>query len=223
MEKNAKLIPLITGLFVATLLIANTLDTKIFQAFGLDLPAGIIVFPLAYLFGDVLTEVYGYATARRTIWIGFASLLLMLVSYEAARHLEPAAFWPNQEAFDAVFSHVPRIVLASVAAYFCGEFTNSYILAKMKLAQEGHHMGLRFILSTIGGQAVDTTVFVVIAFWGTMPLMALGSIILSGWAVKVAWEVLALPLTLPVVRLIKRIEQTDVFDTQTNFNPLKMS
>jgi uncharacterized integral membrane protein (TIGR00697 family) len=209
----------IAALFAATLLISNTLDTKIFMFLGLALPAGIILFPLAYLFGDVLTEVYGYATSRRVIWSGFAALVLMVVFYEIARILPPAPFWPNQGAFDAVLSHVPRIVLASMAAYLCGEFANSFLLAKMKVKTEGRGMGIRFVASTIVGQAIDTTVFVLIAFTGQFPVGALIQITISAWLVKVAWEVIALPVTLPTVRWLKRVEGEDYFDRNTNFNP----
>lgn len=220
--ENRKLFLPITGLFVSTLLISNTLDTKIFSAFGLDLPAGIILFPLAYVFGDVLTEVYGYAASRRTIWTGFACLVLMVGSYEIARALPPAASWPGQTAFDSVFSHVPRIVLASVAAYLCGEFVNSYVVARMKVRQNGENMALRFVASTIAGQGVDTTIFVLIAFTGVLPAAALLPIILSAWVVKVGWEIIALPITIPVVRKIKQIEHEDHFDRNTQFTPFRL-
>lgn len=220
---NSRLLIPITGLFVASLLIANTLDTKILMFFGLALPAGILLFPLAYVFGDVLTEVYGFAVSRRIIWTGFASLVLMLVMYEIARAVPPAPFWPNQTAFDAIFSHVPRIVLASIVAYFCGEFVNSYVVAKLKVAQAGKAMWLRFLASTVVGQAVDTAVFVLIAFGGTMAVSALVNITLSAWLVKVGWELVALPLTLVVVRYVKRIDGQDVFDVGTNFNPFRVS
>jgi len=212
----------ITGLFTACLLIANTLDTKIFSLFGLDLPGGIIVFPLAYVFGDILTEVYGYSASRKVIWTGFAGLVLMLISYEIARMLPPASFWPHNESFQAVFTHVPRIVMASIAAYFCGEFCNSYIVAKMKVKTEGKNMSLRFVLSTIAGQFVDTLVFVLIAFAGVMPVAALVSIFIAGWLVKVGWEIVALPLTVIVVKRLKRIENEDYFDRKTDFNPFRI-
>lgn len=222
MAKGKLLIP-ITGLFVASLLISNTLDTKIFLLGSLTLPAGIILFPLAYVFGDVLTEVYGYIVSRRIIWTGFACLVLMVAMYESGRALPPAPFWPNQPQFDAVFAHVPRIVLASILAFLSGEFVNSYIVAKLKVRQAGKAMWLRFVSSTIAGQAVDTTVFVLVAYVGSMALPPLASIILSGWAVKVAWEVIALPITLAVVRYLKRVEGEDVFDTDTNFNPFRLA
>jgi uncharacterized integral membrane protein (TIGR00697 family) len=219
---NYRLLTPITGLFVASLLIANTLDTKIFQFLALSLPAGIVIFPLAYVFGDVLTEVYGYATSRRVIWTGFLSLALMVVSYEIARALPPAGFWANQKAFDALLTQVPRIVLASVTAYLLGEFTNSLIVARLKVVQQGRHMAVRFVASTIAGQAVDTAVFVLIAFLGVLPTAELLPLIASAWAVKVGWEIVALPLTVAVVNKIKKIEGVDAFDDNTNLSPFRL-
>lgn len=212
------LIP-ITAIFVATLLISNTLDTKIFDFFGLSLPAGIILFPLAYLAGDLLTEVYGFSISRRIIWSGFLALVLMIFAYEIGRAVPPASFWEHQIAFDTILSHVPRIVLASIVAYLCGEFTNSYIVAKLKVVTNGRNMALRFVASTIFGQAVDTVVFVLIAFTGTFAASDLMVITLSAWLVKVGWEVLALPITLPVARWLKRAEGVDHYDRETNFSP----
>lgn len=212
------LIP-ITGLFTATLLISNTLESKIFDFGPMSLTAGTIIFPLAYLFNDILTEVYGYAAARRVIWTGFAALLLMSVFYAIAVALPPDEAWQGQSAYAATLGVVPRIAFASMIAYFCGEFVNSYIVAKMKVASQGKHMGARFVVSTIAGEAVDTTIFMAIAFagiFGTAQLLQIG---LSMWAVKVVWEILALPLTLFVVRKLKWAEHEDFYDTNTNFNP----
>jgi uncharacterized integral membrane protein (TIGR00697 family) len=221
--KNYKYLSFITGIFTATLLISNTLDTKIFSLGSLNLPSGIILFPLAYIFGDVLTEVYGYASSRKVIWTGFVSLLLMIFTYEVARVLPAAPFWPHQEAYNAILAHVPRIVLASITAYFIGEFCNSYVLAKIKVRQKGRAMPFRFVASTIVGQAVDTTVFVLIAFGGVFGTGEILSIIFSGWVFKVTWEIMALPLTLAVVKYLKRVENEDYFDVNTNFNPFHLS
>lgn len=220
--KNYKYYSVITGLFTACLLISNTLDTKIFMFSSLALPAGIILFPLAYLFGDVLTEVYGYSSSRKVIWTGFFSLLLMITFYEIARNLSPAPFWKNQSSFDAIFSHVPRIVIASISAYFIGEFCNSFVLAKLKVKQSGSKMWLRFTASTIVGQAVDTTVFVLIAFSGSMIFSEMIQVIISAWLFKVSWEILALPITLPIVKWLKKVENEDYFDTNTDFNPFNV-
>lgn len=219
--KHKFLLPVVS-VFTATLLISNTLDTKIFNFFGLDLPAGIILFPLAYLAGDILTEVYGFATARKIIWGGFASLVIMVATYEIALWLPPAGFWQGQAALEATLSQVPRIVCASIIAYLCGEFTNSYTVAKMKVLTNGRRMGLRFVMSTVFGQFVDTTVFVLIAFLGTFPAGSLLMITLSAWLVKVAWELIALPFTIPFVKWMKIIEGEDYYDRETNFSPFQL-
>ncbi len=223
LKREYKYLPAITGIFTATLLISNTLDTKIFAFGSLDLPAGIILFPLAYLAGDVLTEVYGYAASRKVIWTGLCSLLLMIATYEVARELPAAAFWNNQESFNQILGQVPRIVLAGVIAYFIGEFVNSYTLAKMKVWMNGKTMPARFVASTIIGQAVDTSIFVAIAFTGTFGMSELLSITLSAWAFKVGWEIVALPITLPVVRWLKAAEHEDYYDTHTDFSPFKFT
>jgi uncharacterized integral membrane protein (TIGR00697 family) len=217
--KQYRFVAPITGLFTAILLISNTLDNKIFQAGPLSLPAGIILFPLAYLANDVLTEVYGFAVSRKVIWTGFASLILMVAMYELAGLLPPAPFWTNQAAYKAVLKHTPRIVLAGITAYFFGEFCNSYVLAKLKVRSAGRGMALRFVASTVVGEFVDTVIFVVIAFLGVFPAAGLVSITLSAWAVKVCWEIIALPITLPVVRRLKRAENEDYFDHDTKFSP----
>ncbi len=222
MQQYRFLLP-ITGLFTATLLIANTLSAKIFDFHGIVLDAGTIVFPLAYIFGDMLTEVYGYKTSRKVIWTGFASLILMLGCYEVARILPPADFWHGQAGFEQIFGAIPRIVLGSIIAYFCGEFVNSYIVAKMKIRQQGKHMGLRFIASTIFGQLIDTFVFMIIAFAGTMAFDELLSIFFSCWLIKTGWEIIALPFTLWLVRKIKHLESVDVYDYGTDFNPFRIA
>lgn len=220
--KQKLLLP-IAVLFAATLLISNTLDTKLFMLGSLALPAGIILFPLAYLFGDILTEVYGYNASRKVIWSGFAALTLMVVFYELASILPPAPFWKNQESFDATLSQVPRIVAASMVAYLCGEFVNSYVVAKMKVKMAGRKMWLRFLVSTLVGQFVDTIVFIGIAFTGVFAFSELISIAVSAWLVKVGWETLALPATLLAVKWIKKVENEDYYDTNTNFNPFILS
>jgi len=223
---NYKYYSIITGLFTASLLISNTLDTKIFMLGSLALPAGILLFPIAYVFGDVLTEVYGYGAARKVIWTGFGALILMVLFYEMARQIPPAPFWDHQQSFENIFGKVPRIVLASITAYFLGEFTNSFIVAKMKLFAKVKgtvQMAFRFLVSTIFGQAVDTTVFVAIAFLGTMAIGDLALITLSGWAFKVAWEIIALPISIPLVKWLKKAENEDYYDKDTNFNPFKLS
>jgi hypothetical protein len=214
----------ITGLFVAVLLISNIASTK-FVAFGpFDFDGGTLVFPLSYIFGDILTEVYGYARSRKVIWTGFISALLMSLTFAAVGALPPSA---GSEALNTAFNQllglVPRIVVASLIAYWAGEFANSYTLAKLKLLTNGRHLWARAIGSTLVGQGVDTVLFVVIAFAGVADAPPLTTIIVSNYVFKLAVEVVLLPLTYVVVTMLKRIEQEDYFDRFTNFNPFRLS
>lgn len=221
--KNYKFYPMITGLFAACLVISNILDTKIFKFYSLDMPGGIILFPIVYVFADILTEVYGYTYSRRVIWTGFGALLLMVIASTIVQHLPAASFWTLQKEYDDILGKVPRIIVASISAYFLGEFANSFTLAKLKLQSEGKRMPLRFVLSTVVGQFVDTSVFVLIAFTGLMATNDLIMITLSAWAFKVGWEIIALPITLPLVKKLKKIENEDYYDRDTNFSPFKLS
>src|SRR5690606_5997387 len=146
---------------------------------------GIILFPIVYVFGDIFTEVYGYSQSRKAIWAGFFSLLILVITLEITKHLQPASFWENQAAFETILGKVWRIAIASIVAYLSGEFVNSFIMAKMKLKQKGKAMPVRFIFSTILGQAVDTSIFIIIAFSGTMSVAAMFTVFLSAWIFKV--------------------------------------
>lgn len=219
--KHKYLLP-ITAIFTATLLIANTLDVKIFMLFGLEMPAGIVIFPLAYLADDVLTEVYGFAVSRRVIWSGLAALLIMVLAYEIAMVLPSASFWNGQAAFTTTLGQVPRIVLASITAYFCGEFANSFVVAKLKVMMSGRFMAIRFVASTVVGQFLDSAIFVLIAFAGTFAPVELVQVTLSAWIVKAGWEFIALPITLPLVRWLKKAENEDYYDRDTDFNPFAL-
>ncbi|MCZ2129683.1 MAG: queuosine precursor transporter [Bacteroidia bacterium] len=221
--KHYKYFSFITGIFCAALVISNILDTKLFQIGSTAFPAGIILFPIVYVFGDIFTEVYGYSQSRKAIWAGFFSLLILVVSLEIAKHLEPASFWQDQAAFETILGKVWRIAIASITAYLCGEFVNSFTMAKMKLKQKGKSMPVRFIFSTILGQAVDTSVFIIIAFSGTMSVTSMFTVFLSAWIFKVVWEVVALPISIPLVKWLKKVENEDYFDNDTNFNPFKIS
>lgn len=213
---------IVAGLFVAVLLITQTIAQKI-AAFGpLSISAGVILFPISYIFGDILTEVYGYARARRVIWIGFGSSALMAVVYWIAVWLPPADGWADQEAFAKILGFVPRMVLASLLAYWAGEFTNSYILARMKIFTKGRHLWTRTIGSTLIGQAVDTVVVMIVAFAGVLSPRLLVSVGVSIYIVKVAYEVVATPLTYLVVYRLKRIEGIDTYDIHTDFNPFRL-
>ena len=214
-------LPVLTGLFTATLLISNVLNCKIIRVGPLPFTGGLIMFPLAALFGDVLTEVYGYAESRKVIWTGLGSLVLFVVMIEICGALPADPFWTHQVAYDAILGAVPRIVAASLTAYFIGEFTNSYVLAKCKIRTQGHFMFLCFVVSTVIGQLVDSTTFVLVAFTGRMPPRQMILVTFTGWAIMVFWEIAALPLTLPLVRTLKHHEGVDYFDINTNFNPLR--
>ena len=213
----------ITGIFVAVLLITQTVAQKIASFGPFDLSAGVILFPISYIFGDILTEVYGYARSRRVIWIGFVSSALMALTYWLAVALPPSEGWSNQQAFATILGFVPRIVIASLAAFWVGEFANSYVLAKIKVATGGRLLPVRTITSTVVGQAIDTAVVVVIAFAGVLPPRLLLSVAFSIYVVKVLYEIVATPLTIIVVRWLKHAEGIDVYDTHTDFNPFKFS
>lgn len=217
--RNGAYLPVITGLFVAVLLVSNVVSVKILQLGWLVLDAGTIIFPLSYIFGDILTEVYGFRRARKVIWTGFAAALLMSVVFAIVSFLPAEASWSGQAAFDSILGVVPRIVLASLIAYFAGEFSNSYILAKMKVWSKGRNLWQRTIGSTIVGQGVDTAIFATIAFWGTMPFDIFIMLIISNYIFKVGVEVLFTPITYAIVNFLKKEERIDVYDTNTNFSP----
>lgn len=213
--------------FVTILLLSNVLGAG--KVAVIELPilglwpfgAGILFFPISYVIGDILTEVYGYAYARRCIWAGFAALLFMAFMAMIVVALPPAASWNGQAAYEQVFGQVPRIVLASIVAFWVGEFVNSYVLARMKLWTDGRHLWTRTIGSTVVGQGVDSLLFYPLAFWGaagwTNELVI--TVLLTQWALKVGWEVLLTPVTYAVVGFLKRREGVDVFDRNTNFTP----
>lgn len=207
------------ALFVASLLTANIIAVKLVQIGSLILPAGVVIFPVSYILGDVLTEVYGYRWARRAIWLGFIGNLLAVIAIWLGGLLPAPVFWQNQGAYDAILGFTPRLLLASFCAYLVGEFANSTILAKMKIWTHGRHLWARTIASTIVGQGLDSLVFILIAFSGLMALPALVTAILSQWLFKSLYEALATPLTYAVVNTLKRVEGVDTYDTETNFSP----
>ncbi len=223
--KTYRYLDLVTAAFVAVLIISNVAATKVVSLgpFGFD--GGTLLFPLAYIFGDVLTEVYGYARSRRVIWTGFVLLALASLTFSlvaALPALDDPGVAPFAEAFDLLFGLVPRIVLGSLLAYWAGEFTNSYVLAKMKVWSQGRMFGLRAIGSTLAGEAVDTGVFLLVAFWGVYSPAVVGLMFISNYVFKVGVEVVFLPVTYAVVGWLKRVEQEDYFDRETDFNPFKI-
>jgi queuosine precursor transporter len=222
-------LPAITAVFVTSLVVSNIIAVKLISIGPFFLPAAILIFPVSYIFGDILTEVYGYAKARRVIWIGFGCNLLAVLIFYLSIALPPAPFWrtgaldtaASQQAYQAIFGATPRILAASFLAYLVGEFLNSFVLAKMKIATRGRHLWLRTIGSTIVGQLADSGVFIVLAFSGTIPLTALAGMVGSQWLMKSAYEALVTPLTYLAVNFLKRAEQEDYYDRKTNFNPLR--
>ena len=210
--------PLVT-VFVVVLLISNVVGQKI-SAFGpLRVSGAQLLFPITYIFGDIFTEVYGYAASRKAIWMGFfASLLLSVMSIICVK-LPSAPEWPNQQAFATVFYTVPRLVAASLLAYWCGEFANSYTLAKLKLITKGKHLWTRTIGSTVVGQAIDSTVVMFVGFYGIVPVNTILRLIVSGYLAKVIYETVMTPATYAVVNFLKRKERVDYFDYDTDFNP----
>lgn len=218
-QRSFRYLDFITAAFVAVLLVSNVASTKIvaFGPFSFD--GGTLLFPLAYIFGDILTEVYGYARSRRVIWIGFFWLLAAAVVFAIVDWLPPAADWPNQDAFNAILGQTPRIVAASLLAYFAGEFANSFVLAKMKVATEGRWLWMRTIGSTLVGEGIDTVVFVLVAFYGVLPNALLWAVLVSNYIFKVGVEVLFTPVTYRVVAFLKRAEHEDYYDVDTDFNP----
>lgn len=229
-RRSYRYFDLVMVAFVAVLLCSNLIGpAKIAQ---LDLPllgavsfgAGVLFFPISYVFGDILTEVYGYAASRRVIWAGFAALAFSAVMAAVIVALPPAPFWQNQHIYEVAFGNSWRIVAASMIAYFTGEFVNSFVLAKMKILSEGRHLWQRTIGSTIFGEGVDSLLFYPLAFYGTgiIPNDKLPQVMLAQWLTKVGVEVLFTPLTYKLVAALKRAEQEDFYDRDTDFNPFAL-
>jgi hypothetical protein len=209
--------------FVTVLLCSGIIGAaKVAQIGGFKFGAGVLFFPISYIFGDVLTEVYGYARARRVVWSGFAALIFASFMSAAILAFPPAEGWPHQAAYETVFGSTPRIVLASLVAYFCGEFCNSYVLARMKLWTEGRLLWSRTIGSTIVGEAVDSLVFYPLAFLGNWSPSLVLSVMTANYLLKVGWEAAMTPFTYRIVNFLKRAESEDYFDRDTNFTPFSL-
>jgi uncharacterized integral membrane protein (TIGR00697 family) len=221
-EFGYKYFDLIMALFVAVLLISNIASSKILRLGPFTFDGGTLLFPISYIFGDILTEVYGYRRSRRVIWAGFASAGLMAGTLALVGALPSAEGWENQEAYEAILGTTPRIVLGSLVAYFAGEFSNSFTLAKMKILTQGRWLWTRTIGSTLIGEGVDTLLFVTIAFAGTMPWSLFWSIIVSNYIFKVGLEAIMTPATYRITSFLKRTENEDVYDVDTDFNPFKI-
>lgn len=223
--------PTISAVFVTTLIISNIIAVKIVRIAGLYLPAAVVLFPIAYIFGDILTEVYGYARARLVIWTGFGCNLLAVIAIWLGGILPAAPFWsagsfttPDtaQQAYQAILGFTPRLLVASFIAYLIGEFLNSYVLAKLKIKTQGRYLWTRTIGSTLVGQGADSAVFITIAFFGIFQGPDLLRAILSQWLFKVSYEILATPLTYLIVNKLKQAENEDYYDRDTDFNPVSL-
>lgn len=215
---------LVMAAFVTVLLCANLIGaSKVASVRGFTFGAGVLFFPVSYVFGDILTEVYGYARARRVVWAGFSALLFAAFMSYCVLAFPPAPGWPHQAALETVFGGTPRIVLASLAAYFCGEFCNSYVLAKMKLWSRGRNLWMRTIGSTIVGESVDSLIFYPLAFAGVWPTELVVGVLAANYALKVAWEIAMTPFTYRIVNFLKRVEHEDYFDRDTDFTPFSIS
>ena len=220
-SRRFKYLDALIHVFVVVLMVSNLVGAKIMALGPFRISGAQLLFPITYIFGDIFTEVYGYAASRRAIWTGFLASALLSVMGLITVALPPAPDWPNQEAFETVFHFVPRMVVASLVAYWAGEFSNAYVLAKLKLWTKGKHLWVRTIGSTVVGQFVDTVVVMVIAFGGSLSWELIATLIVSGYLGKVLYEAAATPLTYAVVNLLKRKEGVDVFDYETNFSPFR--
>ncbi len=221
-RKSFRYFDILLGIFVAILLISNVASTKILTLWKFTFDGGTILFPLSYIFGDVLTEVYGYQRSRRVIWTGFFGAALMSLVLYVVQILPAAADWPNQEAYEALIGFVPRIVLGSLVAYFAGEFSNSYILSRLKIKTKGKFLWMRTIGSTLVGEGIDTLIFCLIAFYGLVPNSLLVAIIISNYIFKCGVEILFTPITYVFVGFLKKKEHEDHYDRGISYNPFTL-
>ena len=214
---------LVMALFVTILLCSNVIGAaKVCTVWGFTFGAGVLFFPISYIFNDVLTEVYGYARARKVVWAGFGAIIFASFMSWVVVTLPPAEGWNDQRAYETVFGQTPRIVFASLTAFFVGEFANSYVLAKMKIFTSGRHLWARTIGSTIVGEGVDSLVFYPVAFYGVWENKLVLTVMVSNYIVKVLWEAIVTPVTYKVVSFLKRAEQEDYYDFDTDFTPFSI-
>ena len=219
-RKDGNLLPCISGLFVGILLLSNILSSKMVGLYGFSFDGGTLLFPLSYIFGDVLTEVYGYKASRRVIWTGFAMLCIMSLNIYIVSVLPAHEEWALQSAFENILLQMPRLAIASLLGYFIGEYSNSAILSKMKVWTEGRHLWMRTIGSTLIGELLDSVVFVLIAFAGLFSWGTLFNIMLSNYLFKTLIEIVFTPITYAVISFVKTHEKLDVYDHGVKYNPL---
>lgn len=221
--KTFKYYDLIMAAFVTILLCSNLIGAaKVCSVFGFTFSAGVLFFPISYVFGDILTEVYGYARSRKVVWAGFAAMIFASFMAWFILELKPADGWTSQHEFEVAFGNTWRIVVASLSAYFIGEFTNSFVLAKMKIMTKGRWLWTRTIGSTIAGEGVDSIIFYPLAFYGIWNNDLLLKVMMTNYCLKVGWEVVMTPLTYQLVSFLKKKEQEDYYDVHTNFSPFSL-
>jgi queuosine precursor transporter len=221
--RSYKYLDALTTAFVVILLVSNLVAQKICLLGPFAISGAVLLFPITYIFGDVFTEVYGYAASRRAIWLGFFGMVLLYVMGVIVIKLPSAPGWQNQQAFTTVFGFIPRILIASLIAFWAGEFANSYTLARLKLVTNGRMLWTRTIGSTVVGQAVDTILVITLTFGGIYPVSVLLNTMATGYALKVGYEVIATPLTYLVINWLKRAEHSDAFDRHESFNPFSFA
>jgi uncharacterized integral membrane protein (TIGR00697 family) len=208
---------IIIAVFITCLITANVIAVKIISLGPVVLPAAIFVFPISYIFGDILTEVYGFRVARKVIWLGFLCNLIFVFFAWVGQILPGAGFWEGQDAYVSILGYTPRLLIASFAGYLAGEFVNSFVLSRMKVLTRGRWLWSRTIGSTVVGQAFDTSIFITLAFIGTSSFAPI--MIFNHWWAKVLIEVIATPATYAIVRWLKKKEDIDTFDYRTSYNP----
>lgn len=219
MKNSVSVLFMLAGILFATcLLISNILATKILMIGPWSAPAGVLIFPVAYILNDVITEVWGFTKARLIIWTGFAVNLLAVVFFSMGIAIPGAPFWQNQEAFATVLGSTPRIVVASLSAYLIGSFLNAFVMSRLKVATQGKGFSVRAILSTLAGESADSVIFISIAFAGVFPAGVLITMVFTQALIKTAYEILILPVTVQVVNWVKRVEGVDTFDTSVSYN-----
>jgi len=220
--KNYKYLAFFMTFFSVILILSNIASTKILSLGWFNFDGGTLLFPLSYILGDMLTEIYGYTNSRRVIWTGFFMNILMILVFWLVGILPPAFSWKNQIAYNTILGIIPRIVLGSLTAYLIGAFLNSYILAKLKVKTAGKYFWIRAIISTLIGEFFDTSIFIIIAFVNILPWNLIWIIWISNYIFKVGIEIIFLPITYKIVNLLKKKENEDYYDKNTNFNPLKI-
>ena len=223
-KENVVTVPfMILGIvFCVCLVAANLLEVKVVQLGQISVTAGLIVFPISYIINDCIAEVWGFRKARLIIWMGFLMNFLVVALGQIAVHLPAASFWDGEESFNFVFGLAPRIAIASLSAFLIGSFINAYVMSRMKLLSHGKNFSLRAILSTVAGESADSLIFFPLAFGGLIPLNELGKMMLVQVVLKTLYEIIVLPITIQVVKYIKRIDKSDVYDEHISYNLLKI-